>query len=72
MKAFMEHGEDFIVEHDLATLVYRMNVLIGRTPLSTLETVDQEIRAHDRQLDNPFGRDMQRHPTNRSMRVQGR
>jgi hypothetical protein len=55
----MEHGEDFIVEHDLATLVHRMNALTGGTPLLSLETVEHEIRARDRQLDNPFGKDMQ-------------
>jgi hypothetical protein len=59
VKAFMEHGEDFIVEHDLATLVHRMNALTGGTPLLSLETVEHEIRARDRQLDNPFGKDMQ-------------
>ena len=42
VKAFMEHGEDFIVEHDLATLVHHMNALTGRTPLLTLDTVEQD------------------------------
>jgi predicted oxidoreductase len=59
VKAFMEHGEDFIVEHDLATLVHRMNALPGGTPLLSLDTVEHEIRARDRQLDNPFCKDLQ-------------
>jgi uncharacterized protein len=59
VKAFMEHGEDFIVERDLATLVNRMNALTGGTPMLSLATVEHEILARDRQLDNPFCKDMQ-------------
>ena len=59
VKAFMEHGEDFIVERDLAELVRRMNALVGGAPLLSLETVEHEIRARDGQLDNPFCKDMQ-------------
>jgi predicted oxidoreductase len=59
VKAFMEHGEDFIVERDLAVLVQRMNSLVGGVPLLSLEAVEHEIRARDRQLNNPFCKDMQ-------------
>ncbi len=59
VKAFMEHGEDFIVERDLAELVRRMNALVGGAPLLSLGTVEHEIRARDGQLDNPFCKDMQ-------------
>jgi uncharacterized protein len=59
VKAFMDKGEDFIVERDLATLVKRMNALVGGEPLLTLERVAREIAARDRQLDNPYGKDMQ-------------
>jgi predicted oxidoreductase len=59
VKAFMDKGEDFIVERDLATLVKRMNVLAGGEPLLTLDAVAREIEARDRQLDNAFGKDMQ-------------
>jgi predicted oxidoreductase len=55
----MEHGEDFIVERDLAVLVQRMNSLVGGVPLLSLEAVEHEIRARDRQLNNPFCKDMQ-------------
>jgi len=59
VQAFMDKGEDFIVERDLATLVARMNALAGGEPLLTLERVAHEIAARDRQLDNPYGKDMQ-------------
>ena len=59
VKAFMDKGEDFIVEHDLARLVERMNALVGGEPLLDLATVEREIVARDRQLDNAFGKDMQ-------------
>jgi predicted oxidoreductase len=59
VKAFMEKGEDFIVEADLPALVARMNALAGGEPLLELAQVEQEIRARDRQLDNPFSKDMQ-------------
>jgi predicted oxidoreductase len=59
IKAFLEKGEDFIVERDLSTLVKRMNVLVGGEPLLSLAQVEHEIRARDQQLDNPFSKDMQ-------------
>jgi len=59
VKAFMERGEDFIVEADLSKLVARMNALAGGEPLLELAQVEREIRARDRQLDNPFSKDMQ-------------
>ena len=59
VKAFMDKGEDFIVERDLATLVERMNALVGGAPSLRLATVEHEIAARDRQLDNAFGKDMQ-------------
>ncbi|AID33902.2 putative oxidoreductase [Mesorhizobium sp. USDA 4775] len=59
VKAFMEKGEDFIVEADLSKLVTRMNALAGGEPLLDVAQVEREIRARDRQLDNPFSKDMQ-------------
>jgi predicted oxidoreductase len=58
VRAFMEKGEDFIVEPDLARLVARMNTLAG-APLLTLGDVEREIAARDRELDNRFGKDAQ-------------
>jgi len=59
VKAFMDKGEDFIVERELPDLVRRMNALTGGEPLLDLATVEREIRARDRQIDNPFAKDMQ-------------
>ena len=59
VRAFMDKGEDFIVEHDLARLVERMNALVGGAPLLDAATVEREIVARDRQLDNAYGKDMQ-------------
>jgi uncharacterized protein len=53
VKAFMDKGEDFIVERELTTLVKRMNALAGGEPLLSVETIQREIAARDRQLDNP-------------------
>ena len=59
VRAFMDKGEDFIVEHDLARLIERMNALVGGAPLLDAATVEREIVARDRQLDNAYGKDMQ-------------
>jgi len=59
VRAFMDRGEDFIVEHELAALVRRMNALCGGAPQIDLETLERAIRARDRQVDNPFCKDMQ-------------
>jgi len=58
VRAFMEKGEDFIVERELPALVARMNKLTG-DDLLTLEGVEHEIRARDRQVENPFSKDLQ-------------
>jgi predicted oxidoreductase len=58
VKAFMDRGEDFIVERDLATLVKRMNALVGERLLD-LAHVEREVTARDRQLDNAYGKDAQ-------------
>ncbi|TIO52350.1 MAG: FAD-binding dehydrogenase [Mesorhizobium sp.] len=59
VKAFMDKGEDFIVETDLSKLVARMNALAGGEPLLEAAQVEREIRARDMQLDNPFSKDAQ-------------
>jgi predicted oxidoreductase len=58
VQAFLDNGEDFIVERELPALVGRMNKLVG-DDLLTVETVEREIRARDRQIENPFCKDMQ-------------
>jgi len=59
LRAFLDRGEDFIVEHELAALVRRMNALCGGAPQIDRETLERAIRARDRQVDNPFCKDMQ-------------
>jgi len=59
VRAFMEKGEDFIIERDLPKLVERMNALAGGAPLLDAARVEREIRARDMQLDNPFSKDAQ-------------
>jgi predicted oxidoreductase len=58
VRAFMDKGEDFIIERELPALVARMNRLSGDN-LLTSEGVEREIRARDRQVDNPFCKDAQ-------------
>lgn len=58
VEAFKEHGEDFIVADDLATLVAGMNKLTGEDLLS-LDHLRMQIEARDREFDNPFSKDAQ-------------
>ena len=58
VQRFMDHGSDFVVERDLAALVRGMNALTEE-PLLELEAIEREIVARDRQIDNPFGKDLQ-------------
>lgn len=58
VEAFKQKGVDFIVEPNLSELVRRMNAL---TPEPVLEfaQVEREIKARDRQIENPYSKDMQ-------------
>jgi uncharacterized protein len=58
VEAFKTHGADFVVARTLAELVAGMN---ARTPEPLLgaEAVAREIAARDRELENPFGKDLQ-------------
>ncbi|MFY1827260.1 FAD-binding dehydrogenase [Myxococcus fulvus] len=58
VEAFKEHGADFVVADDLRTLVAKMNEKT-ETKLLDFATVEREVLARDRQLDNPFGKDLQ-------------
>jgi predicted oxidoreductase len=58
VEAFKRHGADFIVEHDLPTLVRRMNELTDE-PLIDGAELEREIVARDRELDNPYAKDLQ-------------
>jgi len=58
VRAFMERGADFIVERELTNLVRRMNALTSE-PLLDFEQVEREVVARDREMDNPFTKDLQ-------------
>ncbi|MGP3940631.1 FAD-binding dehydrogenase [Streptomyces sp. 6N106] len=58
VQAFMDHGADFIVERSLTTLVRRMNELT-KEPLIDEEGLRREIVARDREIANPYTKDLQ-------------
>jgi predicted oxidoreductase len=58
VEAFKRHGADFIVEHDLGTLVRRMNALTGDSLIDAGD-LEREIRARDREIANPYTKDLQ-------------
>jgi predicted oxidoreductase len=58
VQAFMDHGEDFIVERSLPQLVHRMNALAGSERID-LAALEAQIVARDRQLANPYAKDGQ-------------
>jgi predicted oxidoreductase len=58
VEAFKRHGVDFIVEHDLRSLVRRMNALTG-DDLIDAGDLTREIEARDRELANPYAKDLQ-------------
>jgi len=58
VQAFMDKGEDFIVESDVSRLVARMNELSGDSLLDEAHLLGQ-IEARDREIANPFGKDLQ-------------
>ncbi len=58
VKAFMERGVDFIVDNTLERLVERMNALTGESLLD-FSQVEREVLARDREMDNPFTKDLQ-------------
>lgn len=58
VRAFMDKGEDFVVERSLEKLVARMNELAGNDLLSHGD-VAREVAARDRELDNAFSKDAQ-------------
>ncbi|MFJ3203426.1 FAD-binding dehydrogenase [Streptomyces sp. NPDC086989] len=58
VKAFMDNGADFVVERDLGALVRGMNA-VTKEDLLDEETVRREIVARDREIANPFTKDLQ-------------
>ncbi|MFF3449759.1 FAD-binding dehydrogenase [Streptomyces sp. NPDC002667] len=58
VKAFMDNGADFVVEKDLGALVRGMNALTEK-PLIDEAALRREIVARDREIANPFTKDLQ-------------
>ncbi|MFL5798340.1 MAG: FAD-binding dehydrogenase [Actinomycetota bacterium] len=58
VEAFKEHGRDFVVERRLPDLVRGMNALTG-DDLVDAGRLEREIVARDREMANPFSKDMQ-------------
>ncbi|MGW4747808.1 FAD-binding dehydrogenase [Streptomyces sp. NPDC004290] len=58
VRAFMDHGADFVVEKDLSALVRGMNALTDE-PLIDETALRREITARDREIANPFTKDLQ-------------
>jgi predicted oxidoreductase len=58
VEAFKRHGADFVVERDLRSLVARMNELTDE-PLLDFARVEREVVARDREMDNPYSKDLQ-------------
>ena len=70
VQAFMDHGEDFIVERSLPQLVRRMNALIGEE-LIDHGALEAQIVARDRQLANPLRQGRPDHGDPRRARLHG-
>ncbi|MGL3607115.1 FAD-binding dehydrogenase [Rhizobium sp. G187] len=58
VQAFMDKGEDFVVRDTLEDLVVGMNELSGEHRLG-IHHLRRQIEARDRQLANPFSKDIQ-------------
>jgi uncharacterized protein len=58
IQKFMDHGADFVVESKLEDLVRGMNALTDQ-PLLEAASIEEQITARDRQVENPYGKDFQ-------------
>lgn len=58
VEAFKRNGADFVVASTLAELVAGMNAVTPDAPLE-LAKVEREVVARDREMDNPFTKDLQ-------------
>jgi predicted oxidoreductase len=58
VRAFMDHGRDFVVERDLGALVAGMNRITGEELIDEGELRAQLV-ARDREVVNPFTKDLQ-------------
>ncbi|MEU2562753.1 FAD-binding dehydrogenase [Streptomyces longispororuber] len=58
VRAFMDHGVDFVVEKDLGALVRGMNALT-KEPLIDEAALHRTLAARDREIVNPYTKDLQ-------------
>jgi predicted oxidoreductase len=58
VRAFLDRGADFVVADSLPDLVAGMNALTDEQ-LIHLGTLERQIVARDRELANPFTKDLQ-------------
>lgn len=58
VQAFMDKGEDFVIANTLADLVEGMNNLTDKKLLQ-LKEIEKQIQARDREIENPFTKDLQ-------------
>jgi predicted oxidoreductase len=58
VEAFKEHGADFVVADTLTELVAGMQELSPETPIDVANVI-AEVEARDREIDNPFTKDLQ-------------
>ncbi|OLR91968.1 FAD-binding dehydrogenase [Actinokineospora bangkokensis] len=58
VEAFKRNGEDFVVADTLTELVAGMNKLTAE-PLIDLDDLRRQIEARDREVDNPYTKDLQ-------------
>ncbi|MEU7020881.1 FAD-binding dehydrogenase [Streptomyces sp. NPDC046203] len=58
VRAFMDKGADFVVENDLGALVRGMNRITGEDLIDE-SALRREITARDREMANPFTKDLQ-------------
>jgi uncharacterized protein len=59
VEAFMRQGADFAVATDLPALVKKMNAITQGQPELDLSQVEREVIARDRELANPYTKDLQ-------------
>ena len=63
VQAFLDKGADFVVADTLSELVAGMNKLVpgddGAEPLIDLRDLERQIVARDREIENPFTKDLQ-------------
>ncbi len=58
VEAFKENGADFVVRDSIEALVDGMNALTGEGLLS-IERIRSQIEARDREIENPYSKDLQ-------------